>query len=393
MISSLGRHFAVISTGVSYYLDVLTIHLTFLCRSIWTGTFPKLRARSASVNSDMSTTSDPIPGPEASIGLCDVEYMMTIASDCVGRSSTPADAHPHSHSGDLSMTSWTSRQRARLLQPRPNPKSFSTWIKRLTTIVTCPQRIRVVLTMNMLVASSTWELMPSQNENPRLLTLGFYLALLKADALQKHGMCQLCFSDTTKLMKDQLCQWTDNLSFHLWKCEDTQSPGFWRCPCCGQMVQCSDSRCLLSPPEMEAITADLMAHREDCYEKTLVELGLKPKEHDDTEETEGSEPPADGSDDVDPPIEVEACSDDDGQKESLACPPFFLSHLHPSHHSLVPPSRHLEVAIFGWLGHGVLSSGCFAPSTSTKAQREGDDDVRFKSVCFSLFLSRCRFSF
>lgn len=26
------------------------------------------------MNSDMSTTSDPIPGPEASIGLCDVEY-------------------------------------------------------------------------------------------------------------------------------------------------------------------------------------------------------------------------------------------------------------------------------------------------------------------------------
>jgi hypothetical protein len=137
-----------------------------------------------------------------------------------------------------------------------------------------------------------------------------------------------------------------------------------------------DPTCSLSPPEMEAITADLMAHREDCYEKILVELGLKPKEHDDTEETEDSEPPADSSNDVDPPIEVEACSDDDGQKESLACPPFFLSHLHPSHHSLVPPSRHSEVVIFalplppGWLGHGVLSSGCFSPSTSTKAQRE-----------------------
>lgn len=53
---------------------------------------------------------------------------------------------------------------------------------------------------------------------------------------------------------------------------------------------------------MEAITADLVAHNKDCYEKTLIELGLEPKpeEHDDTEETEDIEPPADNSDGNDP---------------------------------------------------------------------------------------------
>lgn len=34
------QSYAHLATGVSHHLDVLTIHLTFLCRSAWTGTFP-----------------------------------------------------------------------------------------------------------------------------------------------------------------------------------------------------------------------------------------------------------------------------------------------------------------------------------------------------------------
>lgn len=133
-------------------------------------------------------------------------------------------------------------------------------MKRLTTIVTCLQQIRVVLTMNMLVASSAWgtdALSVSQTTRKNLgypTNIRIWKRLLlkmripacsrsdstKADALQKHGMCQFCFSDPAKPVKDQLRQWTDNLSVHLWKCEDAHSPGFWRRPFCGQMIQCSD---------------------------------------------------------------------------------------------------------------------------------------------------------
>lgn len=98
----------------------------------------------------------------------------------------------------------------------------------------------------------------------------------------------------------------------------------------------------LSPPEMEAITADLVAHNKDCYEKTLIELGLEPKpeEHDDTEETEDIEPPADSSDGNDPPIEVKACSDGDGQKKNplqvlLFCPIFILLTILQCHQDVI----------------------------------------------------------
>ena len=331
---------------------------------------------------------------------------MSIASDL------STDAHPRSPSeSDLSMTSSTSHRRARLLKAKSKvildsdeetdddhrAADPSVSEKRLGKMradalsddnkeeeepITDPAikaQIDALVTSTLSGLSNQHpylEAITSETENPRLLALGLYLALLKADALQKHGMCQFCFSDSTKPMKDQLHRWTDNLSVHLWKCEDAHSPGFWRCPCCGQMVQCGDPDPTypLSPPELEAITADLKAHREDCYEKTLVEFGFKPKPEEEEDDTEDGEPPPDSSDEDDLPIEVEVCSDGDDQKNPLYVLLFCPIFIHSSHHSPVSPSRHLEVATFAlqsppsWLGHDVLSSGCFARSASSSHQ-------------------------
>jgi hypothetical protein len=364
------RLYAHLATGVRLHLDVPTIYSQLFVQINLDKKLPKSRARSASVNSDMSTTSNSIAGP--SNLACRSPSIMSIASD----------AHPSESNSS------TSHRRAPLLKAKSkvipdsdketddnaaNPSvSDSDRLKRLGKMrandlsdddeeeeeeedpITDPV---IKAQIDALVASTLsglsnqhpyLEAITSETENPRLLALGLYLALLKVDALQKHGLCQFCFSDPNKSMKDQLNQWTDNLSVHLWKCEDTHSPGFWCCPCCGQMVQCGDPdpTSPLSPPELEAITADLIAHREDCYKKTLVKLGFKPKsEEEELDDTEDSEPPPDSSNDDEPSIEVEVCSDSDNQKNPLHILLFFLSQFS----FFSPFSKCPQVVIWRWL--------------------------------------------
>jgi len=161
---------------------------------------PKSRARLASVNSDMSTTSD------ATSNLA-----------CRPPSTTVSDlsnALPRSHSGsDVSMTSLSSR---RLLKAKskvildsdeetdttdPSDGRLKHLGKmRADTLsdddndepITDPA---IMAQIDALVASNLsglsnqhpyLEAITSENENPHLLTLGLYLALLKADTLQKH---------------------------------------------------------------------------------------------------------------------------------------------------------------------------------------------------------------
>jgi len=251
------------------------------------------------------------------------------------------------------------------------------------------------------------EAIASDNENPRLLVLGLYLALIKADALQQHGICKYCFSDPTKSTKDQLRQWTDKLSYHLWKCEDANSPGFWRCPCCGEMVQCGnpDPTDLLSADELEAIRADLVAHRNDCHEQTLVKLGLKapqPEEEDDnTDDDSDEEPPPHPDDDDVVPIEGEVVSD--GEANNVPQVPLFCPIL--SSHNLFRSaaskssfgSGYLRLAVATRLAGArcafrrLFCPICFflsADKACQKAKREGDDDVRFKRVYPFFFLSQ-----
>lgn len=239
------------------------------------------------------------------------------------------------------------------------------------------------------------EAIASENENPRLLVLGLYLGLLKTDALQKHGICKFCFSDMANTTKNQLRRWTDKLSFHLWKCEDTYSPGFWRCPCCGQMVQCGDPdpKFPLSPDEIEAIEADLVAHRDDCYQKTLVKLGLKPQDDDD--DTDDDELPKANSDDDDAPIEVEEAEvDSDAGKGETSNPLQVLSFVLSSSFSQLSSvskssfgSGYLRLSVATRLAGAqralrrLFCPICFFLSKDdkcSKSQREGDDDVRFK---------------
>jgi len=82
------------------------------------------------------------------------------------------------------------------------------------------------------------------------------------------------------------------------------------------MVQCGDPDPTdpLSSDELEAIVADLVVHREDCYEKTLIKLGLKPKSEDDDTDDDDELPTTekDNCDDDDTPIEVEAEDGGDG---------------------------------------------------------------------------------
>jgi hypothetical protein len=234
------------------------------------------------------------------------------------------------------------------------------------------------------------EAIASDTENPRLLVLGLYLAMIKTDALQAHGVCKFCFSDLNKTSKDQLRRWTDRLSLHLWKCEMAHSPGFWRCPCCGRMVQCgdTDTKDRLSPAELEGVKDDLTTHRDECHSKMLA--NLKPANDDDSDDDD--EPlENDNCDDDDTPAEVEVDSEDEGKGSTSQAVSFF-SYFHPCSRfstcrKALFGTGYLRLAVATKVAGArralrrLFCPICFFLTPDgkfKKAHREGDDDVRFK---------------
>jgi len=130
-------------------------------------------------------------------------------------------------------------------------------------------------------------LIDSEPNNPRYILLCRYLALIYADHLKTFGVCPWCFADPSLAKKKQEECHTDNFSAHIWVCEVTHSPGFWRCPVCADLIRCGDdpkATTKMSEGELEDIQSNLADHRTQCLDNAFIQFGLKPAKEKEPEE-------------------------------------------------------------------------------------------------------------